>query len=120
MNRRRALLSIAAFAAVAAAGACSKHQTELILVITTEGVRIPDDVHKVHLTVADRRMSIDDTVYDADVELCNPMLSTGCYNIPVTAVLFPGKGSAADGKTPGPETPKTAASDAAKTPEASR
>ncbi|HEX9105073.1 MAG TPA: hypothetical protein VF997_22835, partial [Polyangia bacterium] len=35
--------------------------------------------------------SIDDLVYDADVELCNPMLTTGCYDIPVTAALYPGK-----------------------------
>ncbi|MCU1280648.1 MAG: hypothetical protein JWM53_4194 [bacterium] len=96
MTARRALRSVAAVAALAAAVGCTKHQTEMILVITTEGVRIPDDVHKVHLTVADRTASLDDTVYDADVELCNPMLTTGCYDIPVTAVLFPGKSHAGD------------------------
>jgi hypothetical protein len=89
-------LTLLSLAAATLAGGCTKHQTEMILVITTEGVRIPDDVHKVHLTVADRQGSLDDTVYDADVELCDPMLTTGCYNIPVTAALYPGKARGGD------------------------
>jgi len=91
----RALSLILVAAATLAAG-CTKHQTEMILVITTEGVRIPEDVHKVHLTVADRQASLDDTVYEQDVELCNPSLSTGCFDIPVTAALFPGKSHGTD------------------------
>jgi hypothetical protein len=93
---RALLVAVAAACGLVAAGGCSKHQTEMILVIMTEGVRVPEDVHKVHLTVADRQGSLDDTVYDADVELCNPMLSAGCYDIPVTAVLFPGKAHGTD------------------------
>jgi hypothetical protein len=97
MRTMRALtLTMLAAAAAFGAGGCTKHQTELILVIATEGVRIPEDVHKVHLTVQDRQPSLDDTVYDADVELCNPNLTTSCYDIPVTAVLFPGKARAND------------------------
>ena len=96
MTPSRARLSVAAVAALVAAGGCSKHQTEMILVIMTEGVRVPEDVHKVHLKVADRTASLDDTVYDADVELCNPMLTSACYDIPVTAVLFPGKSHGTD------------------------
>ncbi|MGZ3439289.1 MAG: hypothetical protein ACXVDD_07225 [Polyangia bacterium] len=96
MTKQRALLFAAAAAGLVAAAGCTKHQTEMILVIMTEGVRVPEDVHKVHLTVADRQMSLDDTVYDADVELCNPMLTTGCYDLPVTAVLFPGKARGGD------------------------
>ncbi|MGZ3408235.1 MAG: hypothetical protein ACXVAN_17420 [Polyangia bacterium] len=96
MTKERALLLAAAAAGLVVAAGCSKHQTEMILVIMTEGVRVPEDVHKVHLTVADRQMSLDDTVYDADVELCNPMLTTGCYDLPVTAVLFPGKSRGGD------------------------
>ncbi len=88
---RRVALAAAAVAALAAATGCTKHQTEMILVMTTEGVRIPDDVHKIHLTVQDRQPSLDDTVYDADVELCNATLSTNCFNVPVTAALYPGK-----------------------------
>ena len=95
MTTTRALTLLSLAAAALAAG-CTKHQTEMILVITTEGVRIPEDVHKVHLTVADRQGSLDDTVYDADVELCDPMLTTGCYNIPVTAALYPGKSRSSD------------------------
>jgi hypothetical protein len=89
-------LTLALVAAATLAAGCTKHQTEMILVITTEGVRIPEDVHKVHLTVADRQASLDDTVYEQDVELCNPMLETSCFNIPVTAALFPGKAHGSD------------------------
>jgi hypothetical protein len=96
MTKERALLFVAAAAGFVVAAGCSKHQTEMILVIMTEGVRVPEDVHKVHLTVADRQGSLDDTVYDADVELCNPQLTTACYDIPVTAVLFPGKSHGSD------------------------
>ena len=88
-------LALTLLAATLATG-CTKHQTEMILVITTEGVRIPDDVHKVHLTVADRQGSLDDTVYDADVALCTDTLTSLCYNIPVTATLFPGKSHGSD------------------------
>jgi hypothetical protein len=96
MSRALALATLAGAAAALLGGGCSQHQTEMILVITTEGVRIPDDVHKVHLTVADRQPSLDDTVYEQDVELCNPTLSSGCYDIPVTAALFPGKAHGRD------------------------
>jgi len=88
--------ALALAAAVAAVAGCTEHQTEMILVITAEGVRIPDDVHKVHLTVADRQGGNDDTVYDADVELCTPSLTTACYKMPVTAALFPGKSHGTD------------------------
>jgi hypothetical protein len=88
--------ALALAAAVAAVTGCTEHQTEMILVITAEGVRIPEDVHKVHLTVADRQGGNDDTVYDADVELCTPTLSAACYNMPVTAALFPGKSHGSD------------------------
>jgi hypothetical protein len=83
-------------ALVAASGGCTKHQTEMIVVVTTEGVRIPDDVRKLHLTVADRFMQTDDTVYEQDVELCTAQLTTGCFNLPVTATLFPGKTRGSD------------------------
>jgi hypothetical protein len=96
MMRGHRTLVVCAVAAAALAAGCTKHQTEMILVITTEGVRIPDDVHKVHLTVADRQPAGDDPVYDADIELCNPMLSTGCYDIPLTAALYPGKSRGGD------------------------
>jgi hypothetical protein len=91
--RAYALVTVAA---AALAAGCTEHQTEMILVITTEGVRIPDDVHKVHLAVADRGAGSDDIVYEQDVELCNPTLQTSCFDIPVTAALFPGKSHATD------------------------
>jgi len=89
-------LALVTVAGAALAAGCTEHQTEMILVITTEGVRIPDDVHKVHLAVADRGAGSDDIVYEQDVELCNPTLQTSCFDIPVTAALFPGKSHATD------------------------
>jgi hypothetical protein len=88
--------ALALTVAVAAVAGCTEHQTEMILVITTEGVRIPDDVHKVHLAVADRQPAGDDVVYEQDVELCNPTLQTSCFDIPVTAALYPGKSRSTD------------------------
>ncbi len=96
MRTIRAFTAAVLAAAALAAGGCTQHQTEMILVITTEGVRIPDDVQKLHLTVADREGSLDDTVYESDVNLCNPTLTAACYDIPVTGVLFPGKTHATD------------------------
>jgi hypothetical protein len=97
---RHAVLVAAALAAIAG---CHKHATETIIVVQTEGVRIPQDVHKVHLTVQDRTGPAmgdmgapDETVYEQDVELCREGLSTACYDIPVSAVLFPGKARGTD------------------------
>ena len=92
---RAHVLAFVAAAAALAAG-CTEHQTEMLLVITTEGVRIPEDVHKVHLTVADREPGVDDVVYEQDVELCSASLTTSCFDIPVTAALFPGKSHGTD------------------------
>jgi hypothetical protein len=96
MRSTRAFTAVVLAVAALGAVGCTQHQTEMILVITTEGVRIPDDVQKLHLTVADREPSLDDTVYEQDVNLCNPMLTTACYDIPVTGVLFPGKTRGSD------------------------
>ena len=75
----------------AAAFGCTKHQTEAVVVVTTAGVRVPTDVHKVHFTVQDRSPAGDDLVFDQDVNLCHESLTTGCIEIPISAVLFPGK-----------------------------
>jgi uncharacterized membrane protein YgcG len=77
--------------AALALGGCTKPRTEAVIVVDTAGVRIPIDVEKIHFKVADRAVGGDDTVFDADVVMCHDQLSTGCYNVPLSAALFPGK-----------------------------
>ena len=96
MRYARALTAFGLAAATLASGGCTQHQTELVLVVTTEGVRIPEDVQKLHVVVQDRQPSLDDTVWDSFVPLCNDMLTSSCYDIPVTAVLYPGKKNSDD------------------------
>jgi hypothetical protein len=82
---RRALV-----VALALAGGCTTPRTECVIVISTAGVRIPDDVTALHLTVSDHSPSGDDPLYDAPVPLCSGGLASGCYDLPVTAALYPG------------------------------
>jgi hypothetical protein len=84
-------------AMVAASGGCSKPATQVVVVISTEGIRVPTDVHKIHLKVQDRVPGGgDDTLYEQDIELCRDDLTTGCLYLPVSAVLFPGKARPSD------------------------
>lgn len=84
-------------------GGCSESPTQVKVAIYTRGVRVPDDVARIHLSVADHEPAasdaggVDDSVYDADVELCTDDVSGGgCYDLPLSAVLFPGKKRAGD------------------------
>lgn len=81
-----------AVAALAVAG-CHK-RTEMILSVQTGGVRIPDDVAKLRFIASDHMPDNPDLknedVWSQDVALCTPTLTTGCYQLPVTALLFPG------------------------------
>jgi len=85
----RALVVAAAVALVACAG-CKQARTEMVIVVQTEGVRVPDDVAQIRVLVADRETGGDAVVYDSTVPLCTPTLTTGCYTLPLSAVLHPG------------------------------
>ena len=90
MRTTRALLSRSPSLPRSAPVGCTKHQTEMILVITTEGVRIPDDVHKVHLTVADRAAVARRHRLRRRTSSCaTDTLTTSCYDIPVTRGALP-------------------------------
>src|SRR5260370_8519579 len=78
-------------AAVLLLGGCTKPRTETVIVVDTAGVRIPQDVEKIHFLVADRTVTGDDVVFDDDVVMCHDALTTGCYNVPLSAALFPAK-----------------------------
>jgi hypothetical protein len=86
---------VVALAALAAAG-CHKARTEAVVVVQTAGVRIPDDVASIRLLVEDRASTGDDPLYDHTVPLCTATLTTGCYQLPLSAVLFPGAKQGSD------------------------
>jgi hypothetical protein len=88
----RALVVAAAAAVVAlvALPGCKKARTEMVIVVQTEGVRVPEDVAQIRVLVADRESGGDVVVYDNTVPLCTPTLTTGCYTLPLSAVLHPG------------------------------
>ena len=91
MSRQLVICAMAALAV-----GCTRPRTEAVIVVHTYGVRIPLDVEKLHVQVADHRvtgddLTINDAVYDQDVVLCHEGLGVGCYDVPVTAALYPGK-----------------------------
>jgi hypothetical protein len=87
MSRARAVALAAA--ALVAAG-CHKARTEAVVVVSSGGIRVPDDVSQVRLLVSDRAPVGDDTVFDHVIPLCDPSISAGCYQLPLSAVLIPG------------------------------
>lgn len=97
MSARAATTGRLGLVAVAAlAVGCTRPRTEAVIVVQTAGVRIPDDVAALRVQVADHKpggddMSINDLVYKQDVVLCHAGLGAGCYDVPVTASLYPGK-----------------------------
>jgi hypothetical protein len=86
----RVALFFAAGALVATAAGCKKARTETVVVVQTAGVRIPDDVAQIRVVVADRAPAGDDVLFNDTVALCTPTLRSGCYDLPLSAVLFPG------------------------------
>jgi hypothetical protein len=91
MSGRLAIVALAALAV-----GCTRPRTEAVIVVQTAGVRIPIDVEKLHVQVADHQPggegpALNDPVYEQDVVLCHEGLDVGCYDVPVTAALFPGK-----------------------------
>lgn len=84
-------MALAGCALWAAGLGCKKARTETIVVVQTAGVRIPEDVAQIRVTVDDRVPGTgDDELYNQTVALCTPTLTTGCYTLPLSAALFPG------------------------------
>jgi hypothetical protein len=88
---------VLAAAMMAASAGCTKPATQVVVVISTHGIRVPTDVHRLHFKVQDRVPGgSDDTLYEQDIELCHDDLTTGCLYLPISAVLFPGKARPGD------------------------
>jgi hypothetical protein len=87
---RAAVVAVALVAAGLIGAGCKKPRTEMVVVVQTEGVRVPEDVAQIRVLVADRESGGDTPVYDSTVSLCTPTLTTGCYTLPLSAVLHPG------------------------------
>ncbi len=76
--------------------ACTRPATEVLVVIETQGIRIPDDVRTLHIKAQDRMPAGDLVAWEQDVPLCYPGGPSNCYALPVTAVLHPGPHNADD------------------------
>jgi hypothetical protein len=87
---RRALL----FALLVAAG-CTKARTEAVIVVTTDGVRIPDDVDQILLKVADTADAAN-PLFLKTFRLCGGSVSGDCLGLPLDFTLIPGKGHPGD------------------------
>jgi hypothetical protein len=92
VSRRALGLAAAAVAVglVALATGCTTPRTEVVLVVQTDGIRVPEDVARIRILVADREVAADSAVYDEKVALCHDNLNVACYTLPLTAVLHPG------------------------------
>lgn len=78
----------AALAALALAG-CQKARTEAVLVITPSGVRIPEDIDNVRLTVSDTTAP-GQPLFDQTFRLCSDSVTDACASWPLSFTLIPG------------------------------
>jgi len=72
------------------AAGCARSRTEMVVVIDSGGVRVPDDVDALHIQVIDAAPAGDDTLFDQTRPLCQPQGTQDCIAFPVTMTLFPG------------------------------
>ena len=87
--RSRALRAIVLGALLFAAG-CARGRTEMVVVIGTDGVRVPDEVDALRIQVIDEASTGDDSRFDMTQPLCRPQLTENCIDFPVTMTLIPG------------------------------
>ena len=73
---------------VALAG-CTKARTEAVVVVTTDGVRIPDDVDALDLVVADTS-DLANPVFQKSFRVCGGDVTTDCFTLPLDFTLIPG------------------------------
>jgi hypothetical protein len=80
----------AALIALCLLGGCSKPRTEAVVIISTDGIRIPDDVAALHLTVFDKAPGGDDPVFDQQLPICREGHPGSCYPLPLSMTLIRG------------------------------
>lgn len=81
-------LAIAALALGALAG-CTKARTEAVVIVATDGVRVPDDVDALTLVVAD---TTDPTnpLFSKSFRVCGGDVTSDCFTLPLDFTLVPG------------------------------
>jgi hypothetical protein len=72
------------------AAACTHARTETVVFIDSSGLRVPDDIDRVHVVIADRGPTGDDSLFDQQIELCGAVQSPSCQNLPISMTLIPG------------------------------
>jgi hypothetical protein len=84
----RPALAALAVGVMLGAASCKNARTETVIVITTSGLRIPDDVDAVHVQLTDVQAS--DPLWDTVYTICTDTITTGCVTMPFTMTLIPG------------------------------
>jgi hypothetical protein len=74
-----------------ACAGCSGTPTEALVAIWTRGLSVPDNLDQVRLLVADQSAAGNDVTHEQTLPLCPGNRSaSGCFTLPITAVLIPG------------------------------
>jgi hypothetical protein len=81
--------TLAALLALAAAAGCTKARTEAVVVVTTEGVRVPDDIDTIELVVADAADTAN-PVFQKNFRICGADITQDCLTLPLNFTLIPG------------------------------
>jgi hypothetical protein len=77
-------------ASVAGLAGCTNPRTETVVIISTSGIRVPEQVNGLRIHIIDKAADHDDDLYDVKHRLCGPGQTEGCLTLPVTMTLFPG------------------------------
>jgi hypothetical protein len=80
---------------LAALAGCVEPRTEVVVIVSAEGIAVPQDVETLHLLVADRPQGSsdarqDDVLYDQMLRLCSGNMTDNCYRLPLSITLVPG------------------------------
>src|SRR5262249_52410479 len=78
-----------ALLALVTLGGCTKARTEAVVVVTTDGVRIPDDVDALTLVVADTS-DVANPVFSKSFRVCGGDITSDCFALPLDFTLIPG------------------------------
>lgn len=78
-----------AIAALLLAGGCTRSRTEAVVVVTTDGVRIPDDVDQIVFKVADTS-DLGNPLFLKTFRLCSATVTSDCLGLPLDFTLVPG------------------------------
>ena len=85
----RAAIRVSALLALFVAG-CTSPRTETVVIISTSGIRVPEQVNGLRIHIVDKAPDHDDDLYDVKHPLCKDGQADNCLTLPVTMTLFPG------------------------------